>query len=94
LRLLPWRNVAVRHAVQSRTLAEAILSALELRGEGPTRLRDRLPCALLGVNAPGLLLECAVLTSPADRERVQQQAGLQDLAATIADGVLAWQRNQ
>lgn len=92
--LLPWRDVAVRHAVQSRSLAEAILSALELRGEGPTRLRDRLPCALLGVNAPGLLLECAVLTSPADRERVQQETGLRELAATIAEGVLAWQRHE
>jgi N-acetylmuramoyl-L-alanine amidase len=92
--LLPWRDVAVRQAVQSRSLAEAVLSALELRGEGPTRLRDRLPCALLGVNAPGLLLECAVLTSPADRERVQQAQGLQELAATIAEGVLAWQRNE
>jgi N-acetylmuramoyl-L-alanine amidase len=92
--LLPWRDVAARHAVQSRSLAEAILSALELRGEGPTRLRDRLPCALLGVNAPGLLLECATLTSPADRERVQQEAGMRQLAATIAEGILAWQRNE
>ncbi len=92
--LLPWRDVGVRHAVQSRSLAEAILSALELRGEGPTRLRDRLPSALLGVNAPGLLLECATLTSPADRDRVQQDAGLRELAVTIAEGVLAWQRNE
>jgi N-acetylmuramoyl-L-alanine amidase len=92
--LLPWRDVAVRHAVPSRALAEAVLSALELRGEGPTRLRDRLPSALLGVNAPGMLLECATLTSPADRERVQQEAGLRDLASTIADGIVAWQRNE
>jgi N-acetylmuramoyl-L-alanine amidase len=92
--LLPWRDVAVRHAVQSRSLAEAILSLLELRGVGPTRLRDRLPCTLLGVNAPGLLLECATLTSPADRERVQQEEGLRELAATIAEGILAWQRNE
>ena len=92
--LLPWRDVAVRQAVPSRSLAEAVLSALELRGEGPTRLRDRLPCALLGVNAPGMLLECAVLTSPADRERVQQAEGLRQLAATIAEGVVAWQRNE
>ncbi len=92
--LLPWREVAVRHAVGSRSLAEAVLSALELRGQGPTRLRERLPCPLLGVNAPGLLLECATLTAPADRERVQQAGGLRELAATIAEGVQAWQRNE
>jgi N-acetylmuramoyl-L-alanine amidase len=92
--LVPWRDVAVRHAVQSRALAEAVLSALELRGEGPTRLRDRLPYAMLGVNAPGMLLECAALTSPSDRERVMDDAGLRDLASTIADGIQAWQRNQ
>ena len=94
LLMLPWREVSVRHAVGSRALAEAVLSALELRGQGPTRLRERLPCPLLGVNAAGILLECATLTAPADRERVQQPAGLRDLAATIAEGIQAWQRNE
>jgi N-acetylmuramoyl-L-alanine amidase len=92
--LLPWREVAVRHAVQSRALAEAVLSAIALSGEGPTRLRERLPATMLGVNAPGMLLECATLTSPTDRERITQEAGLRELAATIAEGVQAWQRNQ
>jgi hypothetical protein len=40
---------------------------------------------MLGVNAPGLLLECATLTSSGDRERAQQEAGLRELAATIAE---------
>ena len=53
-----------------------------------------LPFALLGVNAPGLLLECATLSSPADRERVRQEAGLHELAASIAEGIVAWQRNE
>ena len=94
LSLLPWRDVALRHAVESRSLADAVLSALELRGQGPTRFRERLGVPLLGVNAPGLVLECATLTSPADRARVQQPAGLRELAATIAEGVQAWQRNE
>jgi N-acetylmuramoyl-L-alanine amidase len=91
--LLPWRDVAIRHAVQSRALAEAVLSALELRGLGPTRLREQLPYDLLGVNAPGILLECSTLTSAADRDRVTQDAGLEQLAATVADGLTAYQRN-
>jgi N-acetylmuramoyl-L-alanine amidase len=91
--VLPWRDVGSRHAVQSRALAEAILSALELRGQGPTRLRERLPHALLGVNAPGVLLECATLTAGSDRERVVQEEGLRQLAASIAEGVVAYQRN-
>ena len=91
--LLPWRDVAARHGVQSRALAEALLSALELGGQGPTRLREQLPVALLGVNAPGILLECATLTSPADRDRVTQDAGLEALAEAIAQGVAAYQRN-
>jgi N-acetylmuramoyl-L-alanine amidase len=92
--LLPWRDVALRHAVQSRSLAEAVLSALELRGQGPARLRERLAAPLLGVNAPCMVLECAALTASADRERVRGDAGLRDLAATIAEGILAWQRNE
>jgi N-acetylmuramoyl-L-alanine amidase len=92
--MLPWRDVALRHAVESRALAEAILAALELHGQGPIRLRERLPLPLLGVNAPGLVLECAALTTPADRDRVRQESGLRDLAATIAEGVLTWQRNE
>jgi N-acetylmuramoyl-L-alanine amidase len=92
--LVPWRDVALRHAVESRSLAETILSALELKGQGPTRLRERLTTPLLGINAPGLVLECASLTAPADRDRVRQDVGMRDLAATLAEGVHAWQRNE
>ena len=92
--LVPWRDVALRHAVESRSLAETILSALELKGQGPTRLRERLATPLLGINAPGLVLECAALTASADRERVRQEVGLRDLAATLAEGIQAWQRNE
>src|SRR5258708_13738205 len=54
-----WRDVATRHAVRSRELAESVLSALELAGLGPARLRrseehtselqspDHLVCRLL-----------------------------------------------
>ena len=92
--MLPWRDIGTRHAVQSRALAEAVLSALELRGQGPTRLRERLPYDLLGVNAPGILLECATLTAPDDRDRVMQEEGMRQLAASIADGVSAFRRSQ
>jgi N-acetylmuramoyl-L-alanine amidase len=92
--LLPWRDVAARHAVASRALAEAVLSSLELRGMGPTRLRERLPYPLLGVNAPGLLLECATLSFASDRARVTSPAGLEALAQAITDGLEAYQRNE
>ena len=82
------------HAVQSRSLAEAVLSAIELRGLGPTRLRERLPVSLLGVNAPGILLECGTLTSREDRERVTNPEGMRQLAMTIAEGVAAYRRNE
>ena len=90
--MLPWRDVATRHAVRSRELAESVLSALDLRGLGPTRLREQLPYPLLGVNAPGLLLECATLTSDADRARVSGEQGLADLARAIAAGLDAYRR--
>ncbi len=92
--LIPWRDVALRHAVAARELSEDVLSALELRSQGPTRLREILPHPMLGVNAPGLLLECATLTSDADRARVTAARGLADLAVTIAEGIEAWQRNE
>jgi N-acetylmuramoyl-L-alanine amidase len=90
--MLPWRDVATRHAVRSRELAEAVLSAIDLRGLGPTRLREQLPYPLLGVNAPGLLLECGTLTSDADRARLAGAQGLPDLARAIAAGLDAYRR--
>jgi N-acetylmuramoyl-L-alanine amidase len=92
--LLPWRDVPTRHAVESRALAEAVLSALELRGLGPTRLRERLPFGLLGVNAPGVLLECATLTAPGDRDRAAAEGGIASLARTIAEGLAAYRRHE
>jgi N-acetylmuramoyl-L-alanine amidase len=91
--VLPWRDVATRHAVESRELAEDVLSSLELRGLGPTRLRELLPYSLLGVNAPGLLLECATLTSESDRGRLGGR-GLAELASSIADGIEAYARGK
>lgn len=91
--VLPWRDVGLRHAVESRALAEAVLGALDARDLGPTRLREVMPLHLLGVNAPGIMLECATLTSPADRERVSTPGGLSALAVAIAEGLAAWQRN-
>lgn len=92
--ILEWRDAGLRHAVPSRALADDVLAAIEFRGLGPTRLRERLPFTLLGVNAPGLLLECATLTSAADRERLAAPRALSDLAAAIAAGVETWQRNE
>ena len=50
--------------------------------------------SLLGVNAPGVSCECAALTNDADRARVTAPGGIEALAAAIADGVAAWQRNE
>jgi N-acetylmuramoyl-L-alanine amidase len=92
--VLPWRDVAARHAVDSRALAEAVIGSFELRGLGPTRLRERLPYAMLGVNAPGMMLECATLTSDDDRRRVLTPEGLDALSVAITDGLDAYRRNE
>lgn len=89
----PWRDVALRHAVPARALAEALRARLELEGHGPVRIRERLPLPLLGVNAPGAVLEVATLTSPSDRGRLTVAGGLRALAASVAEAVAAWQRN-
>jgi N-acetylmuramoyl-L-alanine amidase len=91
--VLPWSDVATRHAAQARALADAVLGAMELHGLGPTRLRELLAYNLLGVNAPGIVLECATLTSPRDRARLTRPHALADLAAGIADGIAAYQKN-
>lgn len=93
LALLPWRDAAAEYAVSSRALAEAVTGLLELRGHGPVQVRERMPVALLGVHAPGLMLECGVLSAPEDRERLASPEGLARLASLIADGVLAWARD-
>ena len=92
--ILPWRDVATRYAVRSREIAESLLAALELHGDGPARLHERLPVPLLGVNAPGLLLECGTLTSPADRARLDSGQGVADLATAIAEGLEHWQKGE
>jgi len=92
LELLPWRDAALPRAVESRGLAESVTSALERDGFGPTSVRERLPFALLGVQSPGVLLECGSLTDPNEMSRLLSPGGLKKLATAIADGVLAWQR--
>ncbi len=92
--LLPWRDVALERAVESRGLAESVISALERAGFGPANLRERLPIALVGVQSPGLLLECGTLSNPEERARLLAPGGLKSLATAIADGMLAWQRNE
>lgn len=94
IEVLPWRDAATRHAVASRELAMRVLAAIDLRVPGPTRLREILPYPLLGVDAPGILLECATLTSAADRARVTSDAGLADLATAIVDGLEAFQASR
>jgi N-acetylmuramoyl-L-alanine amidase len=90
--LVPWRDAATRFAVPSRELAEDLLAACDLRGLGPTRLYEHLPYSLVGVNAPGVLLECGMLTSPEERARLAAPAGLRELARTIAQGLESYQR--
>jgi N-acetylmuramoyl-L-alanine amidase len=90
LALLPWREVAQRRALLARSAAEAILGAVERAGAGPVRLRERLVVPLLGVDAPAVMLDCATLSAPSDRIRVETPRGLQDLASAIADGVARW----
>jgi len=94
LGLTPWRDVAGRHAVESHALAEAVTAAIEARGLGPARVRERMPVPLLGVNAPGLSLECATLTSPEDLARVGSAEGLRALAVAVAEGVVEFARHE
>ena len=94
LAMIPWRDVALRHAVESRALADAVMGELDRRGQGPVRVRETMPLHLLGVNAPGVALECATLSSAADRARISGPDGLAHLAAAIAEGVAVWQRNE
>lgn len=94
IEILSWRDVATRHAVRSRDVAETLLGVMELRGQGPARLRERLPAPLLGVNAPGLMLECATLTAAADRARLEMPGGLGELAAAIAEGLAQWEKGE
>ena len=90
---LPWREVALRHAERSRALAEAVRSALVLRDQGPVRVREVLAGPLVGVDAPGLMLDCATLTSPGDVERLSRRDGLRAIAVSLANAVAAYRRS-
>ena len=94
LALTPWRDVAARHAVESRALAEAVPAAFEARGLGPARVRERLPVALLGVNAPGIALECATLTSAETSRALARPRACARSRSAIAEGVQVWERHE
>jgi N-acetylmuramoyl-L-alanine amidase len=94
LELLPWRDAATSHAVESRALAEDLAAALDHDGFGPMSVRERMPLPLLGVTAPGVLLECGTLSDATERGRILAPNGLHRLAAAIADGLFAWQRGE
>jgi N-acetylmuramoyl-L-alanine amidase len=94
LELVPWRDAATSHAVESRDLAEDVSAALEHDGFGPMSVRERLPMALVGVAAPGVLLECGTLSNAAERGRLLAPNGLRRLASAIVDGLVAWQRGE
>lgn len=94
IEIVPWRDVAMRHAVRSRAFADGLLAMIELRAQGPARLRERLPYPMLGVNAPGVMIECATLTSERDRGRITTTGGMAALAETIADAIAAYGREE
>jgi len=94
LELLPWRDAATSHAVESRALAEDLAAALDRDGFGPMSVRERMPLPLMGVTAPGVLLECGTLSNAEERGRILAPNGLHRLAAAIADGLFAWQRGE
>jgi N-acetylmuramoyl-L-alanine amidase len=92
--LREWRGASAVHAADSRQLAESLLASLESGGLGPTRMREILPYPLIGVDAPGILLECAMLTSEQDRARVTTDSGLAALATSIVDGLVTYRENK
>jgi N-acetylmuramoyl-L-alanine amidase len=94
LELLPWRDAATSHAVESRDLAEDLAAALERDGFGPMSVRERMPMGLVGVTAPGVMLECGTLSDATERGRILAPNGLRRLATAIADGLIAWQRGE
>jgi len=94
LELVPWHDAALQSAVESRGLAESLTDALERAGFGPASVRERLPLALVGVQAPGVMLECGTLSDPDERSRLLSPEGFQRLASAIAVGILAWQRGE
>ena len=69
-------------------------SAFVLRDLGPVRVREFVTEPLVGVDAPGVMLECATLTSPTDAERLRSPDALRAIAATLADAVAAWRRSE
>lgn len=87
-----WREAGRDRAIESRELTDAVAAALDRHGYGPTRVRERLPYPLLGVQAPGLMIACGNLGAVEDRARWTTPGGLDALADALAEGVLAWSR--
>ncbi|MFM8559060.1 MAG: N-acetylmuramoyl-L-alanine amidase, partial [bacterium] len=87
-----WRRSGGAGARGVAAVARRGVGEGERSGLGPAAVRERMPLALLGVQAPGVLIECGSLTEPEERARLTSPAGMRALAQAIAEGVLVWQR--
>ena len=90
--LLPWRDVALRHAVREpRARRGACCRRSSCAGWGRRACASGSPLPLLGVNAPGLLLECAHAhrRPPTARALDDAATGCASWPRAIAEGVAA-----
>ena len=84
LALVPWRDAAGRYASDSRGIAELLLAALAADGRAPARLRQARVLPLEGANMPAVMLECGMLSDPAERAKLSAPDGLPKIADVIA----------
>lgn len=86
--LLPWGQAQALAAPRSRQLGEAVAAAMEAgaaRGVQALRLE-----VFRGLACPAVVLEAGFMTQPEELERLKSEAGRQELAKRLSQGVQSW----
>jgi N-acetylmuramoyl-L-alanine amidase len=80
--------------MRSEFLAEAILESMSKKGLPPTRtVKQKSFSVLRTIEMPSVLVEAGFLTNKNDAKLVRKEAGLQQVADAIANGIVSYFSN-
>jgi N-acetylmuramoyl-L-alanine amidase len=84
VQLVSWQRAAGRHHGEASGAAELLLASLAADGHRPTRVRAASSYVTQGADCPAILLECATLSSTAERQALLAPGGMRTLALSLA----------
>jgi len=86
--LPPWDQMHLKHAAQSKRLANVINRELVARLNSADRGVQTAPCLVLaGVDMPGVLVEIGYVTHPSEEKFLKASDAISAVAEAVAQGI-------